>query len=183
MMGASHGETLQVMGASHDTAPQMTSNSHEVAPPSTGIHHRESPPTIGESVQEKKHKRPRPTKQLRERKRKRRTAQRAEQQAAIFSNRITTQSTNILQGAAPRMTTNSCEAAPQDTFLTPPFSLNLMLKTQDGLTVGNVLRGLNILDQGRECFRSRPTSESGLYLIDERKIKVCVCVVCCLEIG
>ncbi len=27
--------------------------------------------------------------------------------------------------------------------------LNLMLKTQDGLTVGNVLRGLNILDQGR----------------------------------
>ena len=35
-----------------------------------------------------------------------------------------------------------------DTFLTPPFSLNLMLKTQDGITVGNVLRGLNILDQG-----------------------------------
>ena len=26
-----------------------------------------------------------------------------------------------------------------DTFLTPPFSLNLMLKTQDGITVGVVL--------------------------------------------
>ena len=95
MMGASHGETLQVMGASHEAALLM-SNSHEVTPPSKGIPYRESP-TINESVQEKKKKRPRPNKQLRERKRKRR-AQGAEQQAAIFSNRITAQSTNILQG-------------------------------------------------------------------------------------
>ena len=66
-------------------------------------------------------------------------------------------------------------------FLTPPFSLNLMLKTQDGITVGNVLIGLNILDQGRRLFSDRPTFESGLYLIDERKIKVFVCVACCLD--
>ena len=137
MMGASHGETLQVMGASHDTAPPMTSNSHEVAPPSTGIHHRESPPTIGESVQEKKHKRPRPSKKLRERKRKRKTAQQAEQQAAIFSNRINTQSTSILRGTAPRMITNPGEAAPPATSTShganpPAMSVSNGINLQDG---------------------------------------------------
>ena len=45
-----------------------------------------------------------------------------------------------------------------DMFLTPPFSLNLMLKTQDGITVGNVLRGLNILDQGLSAGCRRPPS-------------------------
>ena len=86
-----------------------------------------------------------------------------------------------------------------DTFLTPPFSLNLMLKTQDGITVGNVLRGLNILDQGlsagcsettfsisstRTCARLKVGVSVNL---DSRSnfyhcmcVCVCVCVACCL---
>ena len=118
-MGASNGINLQVMGASYEAAPPMMSNSHEVAPPSTGIPHRESPPTIGELIQEKKHKRPRPNKQLRERKRKRKTAQQAEQQATTgishgaappamsVSNGINFQVTGVLLGSAPPMNAES----------------------------------------------------------------------------